>query len=484
MKKNLIAVICYAFMSLHLFSQTKIGSFKNSLKTNLSNIKDVMTLVNKESNDITFFLADAKNVYVYRLNEQFEITNKLISESKKRKFKVLLGSAIDRENYHIFLSNKQKNKFICINFDLKREKTTSHEFVISKNETLIQTISHQNNFYILTGNKYGGIFLYSFNKLGQPVKKAVNNHYNPLVLNKKSKLVKITELLAKSHETSVLKKFKKDIPNAIESVSSNKKMFVRNNKVILTLDHYKKLTQILTIDLAKKELTSYKTYEKPLANEKSSRKKTNSFLYEDKIFLIAGDKERLLMHVLEYPSGNFIKDFAILKDEKIDFKNSPIIQKGGDYNNHREFEKTKKFLRKITSEFIGVSVIKNKGDYQLTLGGYIQRKANAAFGMMGAMGAMPGLPIASFGNATVFFNPVMLAYNSYANTKSTRIECLFNDKFEHIAGKKAPENVFGKIHKTEIQNKAASTIFKYKDYFIKGDYNSLNKIYTLTKFTY
>ena len=100
--------------------------------------------------------------------------------------------------------------------------------------------------------------------------------------------------------------------------------------------------------------------------------------------------------------------------------------------------------------------------------------------MMGGFGA---IPMASFGGATLFFNPTALAYNSFTNTKSTRIECLFNDNFEHLKDEKVADNVFDKIKKSSASNHVTETIFRYKDYFIKGNYNNYTKIYTLKKYT-
>ncbi len=485
MKRTLTFIaICFIFPSV--FSQEKIASFKNSLKTNNTNIKDVIPIVNKENDELAMFIADAKKVYAYKLNTEFKVTDQLSSETKKRKYKVLLGSSINGDNYRIFLTNKDKKKYASINFSFTDKKTSMSEFEFPHDEVFIQTIAHENNFYLLVGSTViGKLYLYSFDELGNPKKNEINLN-GIMLLDKKGKLKKITDLLLKSFNgfittnSSSIKKFEKDTPNSIESVSETKKMYVRGNDIVISFDHNKKITQVITINIDTKELTK-KEFDKPLVNIKSGKKKTNSFIYENNIALVAANKEVLSMYILDYNTGKFIKEYSVSRDEKINFKNSPIIQKGGFYNNHRELEKTKKFLRKITSQKIGVSIIKNNNNYQFTIGGYAQQSSGGGM-MMGGFGGMP-MAGGNFGGTTVFLNPTMLAYNSFTNTKSTRIECLFNDNFEHIKEAKAPDNVFDKIKKAPTPYLAAETVFRYKDYFIKGDNSSFGKTYTLKKFT-
>ncbi|MEX6626939.1 hypothetical protein [Tenacibaculum salmonis] len=484
MKKIYLSlVICLIFSAV--FSQEKIASFENHLKTNGTNIKDVIPIVNKENDEIAMFIVDAKKIYAYKLNNKFKVTDELSSETKKRKYKVLLGSSINENNYRIFLSNKEKNKYASANFSFTDKKTVMNEFVFPKDEVFIQTITHLNKFYLFTvSNIVGKLYLYSFDQQGNPKKNEINLNGNMLV-DKKNNLTKITDLLLKSNtgfvtiNDSALRKIEKDTPNSIESVSEAKKMYIRGNNIVITFDHHKKFTQVISINIDTKELIK-KTFNKPLENIKSRKKKTNSFLYDNYIAVIAGTKDVFSMYLLNYNTGKFIKEYSVAKDEQINFKNSPIIQKGGYYNNHRELEKTKQFLRKITTDKIGVSIIKNKdNNYQFTVGGYVKQASGG--GMM--MGGFGGVAMASFGSATLFFNPTMLAYNSFENTKSTTIECVFNQKLEHIKDAKTQKNVFDKIKKSKTPNRAASTVFKYKDYFIKGDSNSFGKTYTLKKFT-
>ena len=99
-------------------------------------------------------------------------------------------------------------------------------------------------------------------------------------------------------------------------------------------------------------------------------------------------------------------------------------------------------------------------------------------------GVHTGMTIATVGVVTVSFNPVMYSFYSYKYNKSTRIECLFNENFEHIP-EIMPHNVFDSIEAFTLKNPKAKAenIFKLHDSFIYGKYNKGEDTYDLYRFT-
>ena len=163
MMKNIFALILIT-TSFNFYSQEKIIIFKNDLKTSSSSIKDVIPVVNKETGEIAFFVADAKNIYGYKINANFKVTEKISSQTKSRKYKVLIGSSASKDNsYRVFLTNKKQNKFSSVKFSFNDGKTTINEFLLGKNEKFIQTVTSKNNFYLISGSKLRNqLFIYSF----------------------------------------------------------------------------------------------------------------------------------------------------------------------------------------------------------------------------------------------------------------------------------------------------------------------------------
>ena len=344
------------------------------------------------------------------------------------------------------------------------------EFSIGENEDFLQTVDSKNQFYLIAiSKKRGQLYMYSFDENGTPKKNYVNTS-NLRFIDSKGKKADLLSLLITGND---LKKFEENTPNSIELTSEATKMFVRENSIFFTLDHHKMFTQILEIDLETYSANSFQ-FNKPALGEKAKR--TNSYLNGKNIFTIAVTKNEFSVEILDFETGNLLKEYSANKDEDIAFKNTAIIQEGGMYDAYRELGKTNRFLRRISKGNSGISVRKVNNQYHVIIGGYIVQKSNA--GMMMPFG---GIPLGSIGSATVFFNPTQIAFNSFSNNKTTRIESLFDENFNHVEGE-IKENAFDKM-KDFKSNNTGSTVFKYKDFYIKTEYMSFTKDFIFRKFT-
>ena len=470
MIKRIILITIFTSTSI-VFSQEKILSFTNDLKTSSSNLKDVIPIVNEKTGEIAFFVADAKNVYGYKIGSDFKVKEKITSEEKRREYKIIIGSSVnDDGSYRIFLTNKNQNKFTSINFSFRDGKTTSKEISINKNETFLQTVTYNNKFYLISGTKIGNrLSIYTFDSEGNSTSNNIDLS-GLRFINSKGKSINVLSLLVKSEK---IKKFEENTPNSIELTSEQRKMYIRNGSILFSFDHHKMFTQILKIDLNTFETSSFQ-FRKPKLGKKARR--TNSFVNGDYIYTIAATKEKFAFEILDFKTGNLIKEYSATKNDSITFKNTAIIQEGGLYSGYRELGKTKRFLRRIATGNTGISARKVNGKFHLVIGGYIVQRMNG--GMMMPFG---GIPIASFGSATVFFNPTQIAFNSLTSNKATRIESLFDENFNHIKGE-IKKNAFNKMKSFKSKNKG-SAVFKYKDFFIKTDYHSFSKDFTFRKFT-
>ena len=462
-----ISLILLIGFTTTLTSQEKVAQFVNSLKTTGSNIKDVIPIVNTKNGDFAIFIADAKNVYAYKFNESFKLTEKMTSQEKRRKYKEIIGSSIsdDNQNYRVFLSDKNKANFISFNFSFQDGTTTSKEFKLKTGDRFIQTVNSRNKLYLIaTSFRTKSMYVYTFDDAGELIRKRVDLS-NVQLISWKSEVLPISEFLTGSQS---VKKIKENNPNSIEVVASDIKMYVRDHNIIFTFDESDDFTQVLNVDLTNLKASSI-SFDKPMRD--AYKVKTNSYLSGDKFFTLASNKKELTMEILDYETGNILKEYKIHRDKEISFKNTPIIQEGGVYNGYREMEKTKKFLRKISAGNVGLSVLKRNNQYEITLGGYSLQSTGGGFGM--GFGG---------GSVGVFFNPTMFAYGSYTSSKSTRIECLFDEDFNHLEGK-IEDNAFDKMKSYTSPILKAETVFKYKDFYLKGSYSSVTKGYSLRKFT-
>lgn len=473
MLRKISLILLIGFTTI-LSGQEKVAQFVNSLKTTGSNIKDVIPIVNTKNGDFAIFIADAKNVYAYKLNENFELTEKMTSQEKRRKYKEIIGSSIseDDQNYRVFLSDKNKTNFISFNFSFQDGTNTSKEFKLKPGDRFIQTVNSRNKLYLIaTSFKTKSMYVYTFDYAGDLIRKRVDLS-NVQLISWKSEVLPISEFLTGSQS---VKKIEENNPNSIEIVASDIKMYVRDHNIIFTFDESDDFTQVLNIDLTNLKASSI-SFDKPMKGVYGL--KTNSYLSGDKFFTLASTKKELAMEILDYETGNILKEYKIYRDKPISFKNTPIIQEGGVYNGYREMEKAKKFLRKITNGNLGLSVLKRNNQYEITIGGYSLQSTRGGFGMGF------GMPIGFGGGSVgVFFNPTMFAYGSYTSSKSTRIECLFDENFNHLEGE-IKDNAFDKMKSYKSPILKAETVFKYKDFYLKGSYSSVTKGYSLRKFSH
>lgn len=496
-KENLFTIILILIYSVS-FSQEELGSFKNELKQSSSFIKDVIPITNSKNNDVVVFFSDPKNVYGYKLNNKFEVTSKITSEEKRRKYKTLLGYAIPNEdNYKVVLTNKGKNKFLIVDFYFNENKTTTKEFVLDNaSEKIIQTVSFDNKFYLITaipfiggnysGQKSGGVSVspngdiinfYTIGNDNNLIKKEIDISEHPFI-DKAGKRIKVRTLLTRSStlfskSNNTIPKIDSRVSNVIDITAKTEKLYLKDNILVFSFDKNNEFTQLLEINLndytVKKE-----TYPKNLPDAKRS----NSFILDKEVLVASSTKKELLVEIFDSESKEVLKKFNIYADKEITFKNSPIIQKGGAYANYRELKTAKQFLRKITADKFGISILKNADNYKFSIGGNSPKPNGGA-----AMPGFGGMPIGGIGGpVSLFFNPTMFAYNSSVGTKSTQIDCLLDLNFEHIEGE-IPQNSFDKINDfLDREENDITEVFKQGDQIILGSYDKKSKKYYFYKF--
>lgn len=193
--------------------------------------------------------------------------------------------------------------------------------------------------------------------------------------------------------------------------------------------------------------------------------------------------------IKDFSSKELLKEIVLKKEDSITFKNTPIVQESPSAfsgKRIRKMEQTSKFLRKISAGDIGISAYKKNNQYRITLG---SKKEIARGGAMMPMGGFGGIPLGGFGPLSVGFNPTFFAYGGYSSTKTTRIDCLFDNKFEHVPGD-VPDNIFDKIkafedtfednyfEKLELRN-----LFWHGDKLYFGYISTKDRNYHLVEFT-
>ena len=241
MFKKLLS-LCLLLICLFTTAQENLIVFENDLKQTSQQIKGVFPIVDQLTDDIGFFVIDAKNIYGYLINADFEVTHKLSAGEKPRLFKTLIGSSIDdNKSYRVFLTNKKRTKFTSVNFSFSDNKSEKKDFEIESKDKFIQTINYKNRFYLITREKQGNSMgVYTFNDQGNPLRNTIDFGKIPLV-NKSGKSVKLSEILTFESD---IKKFVASTPNTIELTADATKIYLKGSDIIFTFDNIKNLLRL------------------------------------------------------------------------------------------------------------------------------------------------------------------------------------------------------------------------------------------------
>lgn len=455
----LLSILCINFSS----SQNII--LEKQLPNNL-NAKQVFQVNDIENNRFALFLLGKSQNKSYLIEEDFSIKDSINIESLPKKYKTLLGTQVEKDNsYMLFLSTEgsfslineyAKPKYGLIKFSFDQKEIYSKELDLKfKGEIPLETFRVNNRLVILTISKKSSVLnFYFFDTNGNPERKSINcsditfRYWN----NTKASLHKILKSpdgipIQGGKLLTIIDQY---IPYSIKSTSELNKLYLKDNKLVFTLDGNKDFTQILTINL-RDWSKGFTGFIKPKVNTVGYGRKSNSFLFEDKYFGLTLFKDTLKMEIRNLHSKDLLKTHSIVNNEDIGIKNSPIIIMDGTYTDYREVEKTNQYFRKINDYNIGISVSKYSEDaYEVSLGGVIP-KVN-----LKVVYSSPSDP-----TSLNTRDPMKIAYEGVVGGRTTFIKCLLDSNFESIDGK-VKQNTFERIksysdEKLNLNSKFLST---------------------------
>ncbi len=473
MKRAILVILFAILFAIPSFSQKTVAVSNIALK----NKREAIPVINAEGNELSLFITDRKNIYLKKYNESFKLIGEEVFERPKLQLKNIVEAVTTSENEYIFLlSDSFKKNFgvLKINSQQKTLEIITDSLMFSGDKYVI-TLKNNNEIYVITIKENQSNFgIHKINANGSLTSLQYDLTNEDFFNRKNEKVSLYKALLHRINSIDPgrlgLEYIETDIPNSLEKTSKKAKLFVDGKKIKLLLDQSSKFSQIVTLNLDSIDYEVNNIKKVDVSDYRSI--KSNSFISKNNLYQLIASKERLKFAVIDISSKKVLKEIHLNQDDSIIFKNTPIVQEGGVYVNHREMEKTKKFLRKITASNVGVSVYHSKDSIQITLGGLKEYK-----GAVGAPGFGPGVGPMGFATPTFF------AFSSYAGSKSTYIKCLFDKNLTHISGD-IPSNGFDKIDalKKEILDENTETIFKFNNYLIYGYHYPKHYSYYLRKF--
>ncbi len=456
MIKKSLTIFLITLMALSVFSQNEVLNLGVKYKSIFYNTKESLAISNTKTDELVIFIEDYEKTNAYLFNKNFQLISEIQTDGLQSSFKDFEGYQINKDGtYVIFFKNKSGKKYGALHLDFKSTKASIEVLKLKlKKEKYLKGITFKDKFYLMSvsNDNSSQVHFYSFKDDFEILDKTTipfsfANFFKDGIWEyaKDALSGPLDDIVTIDHK----------VVNPIDITSRPNKLYIKDDKIVLTLDKEREKTKVFTISLETHEKT-YSEFMQPKIKEFVFYN-SNSYFFENKIFQINTSFKEMKFVVKDFYSKELLKEIVLKKDDEITFKNSPIIQEGqiglkksvlfditlSDNSNisARELEKTSQFLRKASQGDIGISTFKQKNDYRITLGSKRIITLRNNFSPIGGLGDVTKTPV---GLINSNFNPSFYAYGHYSFTKSTYIDCLFNEEFEHIEGD-ITENTFDKI---------------------------------------
>lgn len=472
MRKALFILLLTAY-SLVSKGQEPFLSFDHYLGEGAKRPTQLFSTFIPENDSFLVFVEDKKQLHAYEFDAIGQERSAGFSfPNIAKKYPNIAGYTIKNNHYYLYLSNASKKKWAVAKIDFSKK---SFEFTETKLEItgdrLLESISYNNKHFVFTiVHDTSTIQVYELNTEGKVTSKLYS--FEDIDFGKGKASINNLDRLVQSNFSRQANVIDKNAPLSLESSKHRIKIYQNENLVTLTIDSSNKQTYFLEFDMDTKT-TSSKILDKTSLEKEIYKTKSNSFLYEDKLFVIKCSSHAMDFSIYEANTLKKLTSYNANQDDPITFKNTPIIQDGGSLNSYRELEKTTKFLRKISSSNPAIAVSSSDNQYIITLGATkeVSSSGAAIIPLAGGLGGAiaTGL-ISGLANAT------LNQYSAYSHTLSTHFKVVLDQDYQFVRDAEIPLNAFDHIKEftQETPPSVLQTVCKVSDNYVWGALNRKN----------
>ncbi|WP_156152548.1 hypothetical protein [Flammeovirga sp. OC4] len=337
------------------------------------------SLLYKSNDQITYFLNDKENIYSYFVDKDtYQLIDSCSITLPDKKLNILIGCNIDETGHHYFFSNERKSKFLVKSILSSYGEEVKIPIKLKKEEFL-ETLYIKGKFFVFTlVNSSSIIKAYEFTGNQVSNTYTVDLSYYNFSKTEKKTLFDVLVEHADNYSKTLFNLQKIDINklNSITDTSKKHKLYQNDKKIVITLDHENNETKLITIFPSDFSHKIEVCLNSNLSN--SPYTKSNSYLLDDYLFQIVGNSSKLSVRVNDMKKKVLVNHFEVNEKEVITWKNSPLFQKGRNWQNALltqnniepdTIKKTKQFLKKISASDLSLSVYKLDDNLGVTIGG-------------------------------------------------------------------------------------------------------------------
>lgn len=385
------------------------GGNKIELHTICNKNKDQSCTFAVKGDSIRAFVFDGNVRLIRQFRMEHPSGEKVLGGFIRDSMVYLFTEKPGKDELHNYVLNiatgKIKESFVA--FDLKKEKVVDH---ISAGDRFL---------YFTANNKTSTLIVYNFTS--EQRWDTVRYTFT------ESAWEDITSLHGLSHSVSITKV---DLEGecSINTAVKGNKLYPRNDSLFLVMNNHRDSTHVYSFDLEHKKVNAWVIKHHAGPAPESGAYSDNSFLLRNKLYYVLATSDSLCLQVVDLYTGAINRSYVANSDDEILFKNTPIIQEGGQYSfgASRELGKTKQLLRKmVNGDAVITATLNDIDQVEIIVGSFAKMSATTNGGMVMPSGG-PGSPMI-----------MVPAGGFYRNTwvKSARFKTLLNTStFEHIDG--------------------------------------------------
>ena len=452
-------------------SQTHINQWNISLNKDVQ----IFPIKNQLNDQVSLCFYGKHQLTIAQVDETMVIKDSVTFDKPEKNFIGLEGySFTANQDVVLYWRSNNSNDVLIASYDfVTRKNKVLNTFTYPKTEYIWDSFTLNNEFYFVTVIKNSNLLnVYKFESNGTYKKNEID-FSTTRILDENYKATTFHSLLKSNASGTV------EVESMVSLLKASKeiKKYQVGESYIITLDHSRNYTQILTINLSDFSFTS-KVVNKPAIPEIDSEfVKSNSFVLDGKLFQYKVGAENLAFQIDNLKESN-PKIYYIEKEKPITWKNSEIIQEMND--GVRILEKSNQLINKMNNmNNDGVSVYKLGENYLVTLGVVSEEMQSGGAAIAGSFGFIGVVVYASLSSNATYNN-----FMDYSNRKVVYIHCLFDKDGNHLDAKLNPL-AFEQIQKyfKDIEKHQSITMFRHKGNYIVGSFDKKQKTYFWKKFT-
>jgi hypothetical protein len=451
-----------------------------TLKRGFKDNREAYPVVNDSTGNVTMFLFDKTTIQAISFDKDYNVINEVEGPRPESSYDEILGCSISKGVYTIYFSTSNHKNFAAtnFNFETKRVWLTMLKFPFKKDERYIGSINYSGTFYFITAMDPDIIKIHA---MTDPKESKWRESSFPKQKFSSKSTGTLYDVLTEKDAISI----DNEVPTPLDVATRKTKLYAYDDKIVLTLDQYEFRTAIIKFDSKTLEGTVSFINQSSIYCGEYGKPQHNSYIYDRHLYQIKVCGFQMIVNIIDLDKGEILNKLIVKKDEDFSITNSPVIQKGGFYDDERELSRPSQFLRKVSASNAGMSAVRTPNGIELTIGGSKEVQGGAP-GFGGGM--TPGTTISTpYGSVTTapVYNPTFYGYNSYKGSISVYFKSLIDpETYQHKTGE-VKDNAFDKIQKftKDIEKKiTAETIFKKDGAYILGYYFKPEDKYVLRKF--